>query len=161
MAVTAATYGVGPELLLAESRGRGPRPPEQAREPKKIAVFIAVVLADCEYIQLARHVGLHKDTIASHCAEIRALSEDDRRERHIEVLIAAAAVRLQLAPAQLPLDRAERIVRVRELERHMNQAFAAARLRRTDEAPPSSAPSSVSELDHGNVIELPRKGLSA
>lgn len=80
--VTAAAFAVDPELLRAESRGRGPRPPRAAWMAKKMAVHLAIVLAGCDYIALARLLRLHKDTVSSHCAAIRdACAGDDDFEQ--------------------------------------------------------------------------------
>jgi hypothetical protein len=98
---TAAAYGIEPELLRAESRGRGPKPPERAREPKKMAVHLAVVLADCSYAELGRAIGYHKDTIAGHCAEVReAVLHDDGAETAAAALERLARGRLELASLQ-------------------------------------------------------------
>lgn len=97
--VTAAVYGVAPGPLRAPSRGRGPRPPERAREPKKVAVWLAVLLSGRDYKAVARFLGLHKDTVSSHCADIREEAIDDARERQLDALAAAATVRLELGGA--------------------------------------------------------------
>jgi hypothetical protein len=70
--VCASAYGLDEEGLRAKSRGRGPRPAERVWQPKKIAVHLTVAIAECGYAALGRLVGLHKDTIASHCASVRA-----------------------------------------------------------------------------------------
>lgn len=95
--VTAAAYGVGVELLRAESRGRGPRPPREAWEAKKVAVYLAVVLSDCDYAELGRLIGLHKDTVSSHCAAVRnSVLDSDMAETSAQALEALARGRLEL-----------------------------------------------------------------
>ena len=93
--VTAAAFDVDPDGLRAESRGRGPRPAAELWAPKKMAVHVAVILADCGYAALGAHLGLHRDTVASHCASIRELAAtDDRFEALSETLVAAGSFRL-------------------------------------------------------------------
>lgn len=94
--VTALTMGVDVDALRAPSRGRGPRPPKAAWMAKKMAVHVAVVLAECDYAVLGRLIGLHRDTIASHCAAIReACAGDDREDLRSEMLVGAASFRLE------------------------------------------------------------------
>ena len=64
-----------------------------------MAVHVAVIVADCDYAELGRLIGLHKDTVASHCASVRddcAIS--DQVERISELLVQLALVRLSVAP---------------------------------------------------------------
>jgi hypothetical protein len=104
--VVATSYGLDPEVLRAESRGRGPRPPEDAREPKKIAVFLAVALSNCAYAALARHISLHKDTIASHCDDVRdACAKDYTREQLVDALMILGAGRLASGDTQAARSR--------------------------------------------------------
>jgi hypothetical protein len=77
-AIAAAAWKIDPGLIRAPSRGRGPRPPEEAREPKKVAISLAVTLAGCDYAELAKHLALHKDTVTSHCASVRERCAADR-----------------------------------------------------------------------------------
>lgn len=72
-AVVARAYpGVTQPMLTAPSAGRaGPRPPRACWEAKKVAVHLTVSISGCDYAALGRHVGLHKDTVASHCAQVR------------------------------------------------------------------------------------------
>lgn len=96
-AAVASAYGVEAELLRAESRGRGPRPPARVREPKKLAMHLTVVLSGCSYAELGQATGHHKDTVASHCEDVRgAILADDAVE-------AAAAQVEGLARAHLEL----------------------------------------------------------
>lgn len=158
--IVAAFYGVPATLLKASSRGRGPRPPEAAWMPKKVAVALAVILSDCRYADLAREIGLNKDTVASHCAAVRKAAFDDHAlERQMDTMHAAAAVRLELtdrvgeaAPAH---DHSTPRGRITALRMHMNGLFAQAlRAFPTDEAPPSSVDFEPSSVDDGNVIVL-------
>lgn len=89
VAVTAAAFAVREDLIAAPTRGRGPRPPEAARWPRKVAIHLAVIVSDCDYLELARLLGMHKDTISSHCAELRQRCADDPS---VEALSEAMAV---------------------------------------------------------------------
>jgi hypothetical protein len=81
--VTAPAYAVAPEAIMAPSRGRGPKPPAAVCEAKKIAIYLTVILVDgLQYAALAGALGLHKDTVSSHCAWARAAD-------HLEEKIAA------------------------------------------------------------------------
>lgn len=97
--VVASTYAISPAVLRAASRGRGPRPPRAAWAAKKMAVSLAVVLCGCDYIELARLLGLHKDTVSSHCAAIReACATDDDFEQLSLSLEVCARLRLAIDP---------------------------------------------------------------
>lgn len=94
--VTAVAYGVPPEVIAAESRGRGPRPPREVWQAKKMAVHLAIVLGQCDYAALGRQIGLHRDTVASHCAWVRD-SEDEGVGALATSLQCLAANRLALS----------------------------------------------------------------
>jgi hypothetical protein len=98
--VTASAYGVELELLRAPSRGRGPRPPERAREPKKVAVYLTVLLSGADCAAVARQLHLHRDTVWKHCEEVRLWADEDVVEQNLQVLAAAASVKLGLQPAR-------------------------------------------------------------
>lgn len=110
--VTAQTYGLDPEELRRESRGRGPRPPEHTWEAKKMAIHVTVLVADCSYAELARRIGFHKDTVCSHCAEMRdrVLMDDAMEAKSSAVeqmvrfrLLNLARQRVDVVRAQLAL----------------------------------------------------------
>jgi hypothetical protein len=42
-----------------------------------MALHLAVVLTGARYAAIGRHVGLHKDTVQSHCTRMRAALADD------------------------------------------------------------------------------------
>lgn len=157
---SAAAYQVPPEAVSAESRGRGPRPPEAVREPRKLAVYIAVSLSGCDYAVLGRHVGLHKDTVASHCAWAReACALDDDFERRVEVLTAAAALSMQVAGVHpstarkiAAVRRATSLDRLRALEEHMAKVFADARAALSDDV---IRPFPASSDEHAKLIAKP------
>lgn len=110
--VTAAAYGVEAAELTGESRGRGPKPREAVIEPRKIAIFAAVAIAGCPYAAFARHAGLHKDTVQSHCTEIRNwCAVDAEIEARIEAIIETAIGRLK-APANRPARTAEDVTAI-------------------------------------------------
>jgi hypothetical protein len=92
--VVAAAAGIDPDAIRGEGIRRGPRPSEAAREPKKIAIALAVTLSERSYASLARHVGLHKDTVCSHCADIRKACDDDVFEQRFEALLILARARV-------------------------------------------------------------------
>lgn len=100
-AVTAMAFDVPAEIIAAPSRGRGPRPPRNVWTAKKMAVHLAVIIADCDYASLGRHLGLHRDTVASHCADMREASgESDLNEVSAVALERLARFRLQSLAAQ-------------------------------------------------------------
>lgn len=92
--VTAAAYDADPRDVAVQSRGRGPRPFKKVWEARKIAVYLAVVLSDCGYAELGRLIGLHRDTVASHCADVREAADVDRDEVSLVALEAMARGRL-------------------------------------------------------------------
>jgi hypothetical protein len=71
VATSASAFDVPAALIAAPSRGRGPRPPQSIWTAKKMAVHLTVIIADCDYASLGRFLGLHRDTVASHCADMR------------------------------------------------------------------------------------------
>ena len=92
---TALTYGVQVGLLTAPSRGRGPRPPAAVWEAKKIAVHVTVTLAGCSYWDLGRVIGLCRDTVSSHCADVRdRLRVDPSAEARLVAIERLARIRL-------------------------------------------------------------------
>ncbi|HEV2530929.1 hypothetical protein [Phenylobacterium sp.] len=95
--ITGGAYGLPADLLSSQSRGRGPRPPRAAWEARKMAVHLVILVLDCPYATLARAIGLNKDTVASHCADMReACAESDRVERLSEALETCLRTRLAL-----------------------------------------------------------------
>lgn len=154
--VTASSYGVDAELLRAESRGRGPKPPEKARWPKKLAVYLTVALSGCQYVALAQHLALHKDTIASHCDSVReACAVDVELEERVDALMLLAATRLGAARGEVGKSREDATVHALLIALHsrfdrLERSIAGAILHpsQTDEAGlhPSENP------PHGNVI---------
>lgn len=113
VAVTASAYGVDAALIAAPSRGRGPRPPAHIWQAKKMAVHLAVIVADQGYKALAVELGMHKDTVCSHCADMRTVAETDQDLEDLSVGLERAvrlrAASLALAPVEIaasdPLDR--------------------------------------------------------
>lgn len=96
--VTAAAYGLDPNLLKMAPRGRGPRPPRATWEARKMAFHVAVMVAGCSYVEVGRLLGLHKDTAASHCAAMRdACADSDELEQLSEALELCARIRLALS----------------------------------------------------------------
>lgn len=151
--VTAAAYGIAPEILRAESRGRGPRPPKDAWLPKKMAVHLTVVLSGSDYAELARLTGLHRDTVASHCASIRDLCATDLdADTQAEGLLAFAVNRLLNpgAPLPQPATPSEERLSLAWLNARMEVLEALVRdLIRRDGDHPTAA------QDHGKLILLP------
>lgn len=158
--VTAAAYGVQAQMLRAPSRGRGPRPPAEIWSAKKMAVHLTVVLADCDYSALSRHIALHKDTVASHCAAVRqAVARDFDTGALSEALEGAAHVRLQAlgVDCEAPLKRlASPAAQLDALERWMGEILQAARAKLVRTGLHPSHPSSSD-----NSRKRDQKGLAA
>ena len=166
-AICAATFNVPAVLITAPSRGRGPRPPANIWLAKKMAIHLAVVIADCGYAALGEKIGLHRDTVASHCAEIRAAAmKTERGELISTVLEFLARTRLQsLAEQQLATMRAQ-LAMLEATVRDFGQTGG-------DAAPVIGfiQPAASSDIhptlhptkngDHGNVIRLPGTGGAA
>lgn len=105
--VTAGAYRVDVGVLGAPGRGRGPRPPRDLWLPRKIAVYVAVLVADRDYAELGRHIGLSRDTVSSHCAEMRRACDDDPDlEQLVNGLEASAALRAKARAAAPAIKRA-------------------------------------------------------
>jgi hypothetical protein len=98
VAVTASAYDVNARVLGSLGRpGRrgGACTPPSYWPARKAAVYVAVLTADCTYAELARLLGLHRDTVTSQCEELRlAVIEDPMLERRLEVLEQRARARL-------------------------------------------------------------------
>lgn len=143
--VTEGTFGLTPGAITAPSRGRGPRPPAEVREPKKLAIYLANSLADCDYAALARHVGLHKDTVHSHCAAVReALIGDEDLAQLVDTLGSVAIVNMEVrgivanAPKSSPLAKSAMRQRLRALRGFLEVMFEEAFEAASDEAQGSS-----------------------
>lgn len=158
VAVTANAYGVDAELIRAQSRGRGPRPPSEIWEPRKMAVHLAIIIADCSYASLGRVIGLHRDTVASHCAEMRD---------HIlgEARAETASVALEkLARARLSTEVVQRIDAMRAqlamLEETAGDLVAMRPFGLSTDDLPTKSPTTSNYIaqDHGNVIVLAKAG---
>jgi hypothetical protein len=67
--VTARAYGLNPKELAATSGARRADP--SYWEPRKLALYVAVLTADCTYAGLAQVIGMHRDTVTSQCEEVR------------------------------------------------------------------------------------------
>lgn len=154
--VTAMAYGITPQELHAPSRGRGPRPPKSAWEPKKVAVHLTVVITDCGYAELGRHLGLHRDTVASHCAWARSAMANDEQ---LEGL--AHALKLRLGKRALsqreeglsrPVDELIGTLRTMAGRWGANHPGPS-----SDITSDKSSDSSDKNPDHGNVITAPAR----
>lgn len=106
--VVSAQYGIDVAMIRAPSRGRGPRPLGKVWWPKKMAVYLTVLVSGCDRAELGRLIGLHRDTVASHCADMQKNTDEDTGE-----LVSMAL---------------ERIVRAR-LERNAMERLGAERAR--------------------------------
>jgi hypothetical protein len=70
--VTARAYGLNPRVLAATRNGAGRPAADPAYwEPRKLALYVAVLTADCTYAGLAQAIGMHRDTVTSQCEEVR------------------------------------------------------------------------------------------
>lgn len=144
--VVAATYGVDEALIAAESRGRGPRPPEAVWEAKKVAIHLAVVLSDCNYAALGRLIGLTRDTVASHCADVRKLADADSDEVSLHTLEMIARGRLgQFDRQRIDALRASLAV----LESQVGDLPSKPFIRHSSDVHPTTHPTKIG--DHGNV----------
>lgn len=133
--VVADTFGVDAALLTAESRGRGPRPPRRAWDAKKMAVHLTVLVSGCDRAELGRLIGLHKDTIASHCAEMQDATDEDTGELLSEALERIVRARLENnAIAHLAAEEA-RVAMLKETTRELISV-----LRSTDARPTKAPP---------------------
>ena len=95
--VAALVYGVTVDGVRAPSRGRGPKPPLALRAPRKVAIWIAVQVADCDYAALGRTIGLHKDTISSHVTEVGLMDVVEELGLATNMLLEITRARLMLA----------------------------------------------------------------
>lgn len=155
VAVTAAAYGVDPAVLGAESRGRGPRPPADIWEPRKMAVHLAVVISGVSYAALGRHIGLHRDTVASHCADVRDAIHDEIESASLALEPLAKSLE-RLARARLVALHSNRIDAVRAHLAMLEQATAEL-VGSSDELRQSHPTNTrVSIEPHGNVIKIAR-----
>lgn len=158
--VCAAAYRVSPEAILAPSRGRGPRPPADVWDAKKTAIYLTVVLSDCDYARVGRLIGLHKDTVSTHCAAVRnACADSADWEARVEGLALLAAHRLS-SPAALVAPSANDLPRlVAVLREKIDLVALAARLERveghlglsSDSQASSDGPKKSRSCDHKRV----------
>lgn len=137
--VAAQAYYVPPQAIRAPSRGRGPKPPAPVCEAKKVAIYLTVILVDgLQYAELAALIGLHKDTVSSHCAWAR---EADHLEEKIAALELLGRARIK-AMADTPAIRlaADQMLAVRNaIHAYAEEVFR----QLADETEPSSSVSSA------------------
>ncbi len=149
--VTASAFSLAPDQVAAASRGRGPRPPECVWLARKLAVHIAVVVTECDYAALGRHIGLHRDTVASHCASVRQLLGDDPELEALSEGLELGA-RRRIASARLTgreLLLGDPLEKLLTDLRHYVETLHPTLIRQ-------NGPSSDRMADHGNVIPLPK-----
>ncbi|MGH6956251.1 MAG: hypothetical protein ACREEW_06250 [Caulobacteraceae bacterium] len=156
--VTAAAYDVAPAAIRAPSRGRGPRPQSVAWEPRKMAVHLAVVLTGCSYAAVGREIGLHRDTVASHCAEMRdQVLAEAWAETASETLEKLARARLEgLALERLNAARAHLAM----LEEAAADLVSGAPQTASSDRFPTTRPTVLRAhaVDHGKVIVVETRG---
>lgn len=110
-----AAYNVAPGDLRRPSLGRGPRPQKTLWEPKKVAVYITAWLTQCDCAALARAIGLHRDTVHSHCASIREkMAQDAAFDAQVRLLGGMTGLRVERAPA--PASRKHRMAATAEAD---------------------------------------------
>jgi hypothetical protein len=64
-------------------------------EPRKVAVYVAVLVADCSCVALARAIGMHRDTVHSQCRDVRqGILDDGLFARRVAIIEQRARVRL-------------------------------------------------------------------
>lgn len=147
--VAAAAHGVSEDALRAPSRGRGYKPPPRVATARKSALYLTVLVTGCGYAELAAHLGFHKDTVHSHCKEMERQADVDRVELASERLERLVRQRL-IAGRRSAIELLE--ARIEELR--AAEAIAAS----SDD---TSALIRQDAPDHANVIELPKKRVSA
>ena len=107
---TARAYDLKLKVLGSTAPGgRGPRTPPPYWFPRKVAIYVAIDAVDCTYAALAREIGMHRDTVASQCGEVRERVEADRVfARLVDTLVEKtrlrAKSRLDVAAAQQLAD---------------------------------------------------------
>jgi hypothetical protein len=96
VAVTARAYKLSDRVLgAAAPSGRCKRTPPGYWLPRKVAIYVAVLICDCTYAALARAIGMHRDTVTSQMDEVRELVDADRvLARLVETLERDAGARL-------------------------------------------------------------------
>lgn len=55
----------------ASAWGKRQRTPKQYWDVRKVAIYVAVRIADCGCAAMAREIGMHRDTVTSQCEEVR------------------------------------------------------------------------------------------
>jgi hypothetical protein len=159
--VCALAHRIAPEAIRAESRGRGPKPPSEVRLPKKLAIYLAFSLSGCQYAALARHVGLHKDTVHSHCGDIRdEIATDARLETLVGVLGSAAIAHMEIsgiavaAPCSSLAARLDMRGQVREMQRGLNELCDAACEALSDDTLRTSDPLALHPTRVKNILRV-------
>lgn len=82
--VTARAYKLSEAVLGSTAPGgRSKRTPPAYWLPRKVAIYVAILVADCTYAALARAIGMHRDTVTSQVDEVRELVAEDRMLRQL------------------------------------------------------------------------------
>jgi hypothetical protein len=115
--VTARAYGLNPKVLAATRNGAGrPTADPSYWEPRKLALYVAVLTVDCTYAALAQAIGMHRDTVTSQCEEIRKnAASSPLLERRTEVLERRARQRMSIELVGIVEDAGRALVRAYEL----------------------------------------------
>lgn len=93
---TARAYRLKAHILgSTEGEGRQQRTPPEYWPARKVAIYVAVLAGNCSYADLARAIGMHRDTVTGYCHEMNARAEADPMfARRIAVLEKFARARL-------------------------------------------------------------------
>lgn len=96
VAATARAYGLKASILGAtEGKGRQQRTPSAYWPARKVCIYVAVLAGNCTYADLARAIGMHRDTVGGYCHEMNAKAEADPMfARRMAVLEKFARARL-------------------------------------------------------------------
>jgi hypothetical protein len=133
--VTARAYDVRSEVLGAlgrPGRGGGSCTPRAYWDVRKVAVYVAVLTADCAYAELARVLGMHRDTVTSQCEELRLrVIEDAMLDRRLTVLEQRARARMARELASIFGDLEQAIAHAMDLADGAIGPMTAAAVRQT------------------------------
>lgn len=148
--VAAAAHGVAEDAIRAQSRGRGYKPPPAVARARQCALYLTVLVSDCGYAELARHVGFHRDTVHSHCMEMQAHADVDRVELASERL--EALVRQRLAAG---MRSAAARLRARLEQMEADAAFAEASIVASSDSVPTFNRQVGGSVE--NILSLPAR----
>ena len=152
VAIAARLHGVPATAITAPTRGRGWRPNVEAWEAKKHAIHACVVVSGCTYAQMGRLIGMHRDTVASHCADVR-----EEAMRHAEAIADGTAMALMVGERRVAKSTPEIIADAVDVAFGCGQRELAPRTKQLRRAQARAATVSRNSSDktphHENVID--------